>query len=108
MTAEKIYINNHSGMLESENYPNTTAYVREDIYQSVAHALEIEQDKNLNLRKGIESLQHQVNKYEKIILSMEQLPHYHDEQSIISKPYPLHAVCCKNRCHNRYHELKNN
>lgn len=27
---------------------------------------------------------------------------------IITKKYPTHAVCSKNRCHNRYHELKNN
>lgn len=24
----------------------------------------------------------------------------------IFKAYPLHAVCSKNRCHNRYNELK--
>lgn len=27
---------------------------------------------------------------------------------IITKKYPTHAVCSKNRCHNRYHELINN
>ena len=27
---------------------------------------------------------------------------------IITKKYPTHAVCPKNRCHNRYHELINN
>lgn len=82
---EKVYINNHSGKLVGENYPNTTAYVLEDIYRSVTHSLEIEQDKNESLRKGIESLQHQVEHYKTLLRTKQDAPHFHDEQTIINK-----------------------
>lgn len=83
---EKIFINNQSGELVGENYPNSTAYIREDIYQSLAKTLENEQDKNESLRKGIESLQHQVEHYKTLLRTKQDAPHYHDEQTIISKP----------------------
>ena len=85
MTPEKVYINNHTGEHVGENYPNTTAYVREDIYQSLAHSLEIEQDKNESLRQGIESLKHQLEHYKALLRTKQEAPHYHDEINIISK-----------------------
>ena len=85
MTPEKIHINNRSGELVEENYPNTTAYIREDIYMSLAKTLENEQDKNESLRQGIESLQHQVEHYKTLLRTKQDAPHYHDEQTIINK-----------------------
>lgn len=84
-TPEKVYINNHNGELVGENHPNTTAYVREDIYLALAKKLENEQDKNESLRKGIESLQHQVEHYKTLLHTKQDAPHFHDEQTIISK-----------------------
>lgn len=82
---EKVYINKHNGELVEENYPNTTAYIREDIYQSLAHSFEIELDRNESLRKSIESLQHQVEHYKTLLRTKQDAPHYHDEQNIINK-----------------------
>lgn len=56
---EKVFINNHSGALVDPDYPNSTAYIREDIYRSIAKTLEIEQDKNESLRREIEILKKQ-------------------------------------------------
>lgn len=85
-TPEKVYINSHNGNRVGENYPNTTEYFRKDIYRSLAHSLEIEQDKNATLRKEIEGLKHEVQYYKTLLRTKQDAPHYHDEQTIISKP----------------------
>lgn len=85
MTPEKVYIKNSGEIVEKES-KETTAYVRQDIYNSLAHSLEIEQDKNESLRKGIESLQHQVEHYKTLLRTKQDAPHFHDETPIIHKP----------------------
>ena len=82
---EKIYIKNSGEIVEKES-KETTAYVRQDIYQSLAHTLEIEQDKNATLRKEIEGLKHEVQYYKTLLHTKQDAPHFHDEQTIISKP----------------------